>query len=186
MANLMATVAGKLNPKDFEALAAATPEGIGRTVLKPVLSRYRLSELYKIAHSEQKSDLIEMLNKCDGVSDINAEKIIQGLLNPVIEWALNGGDLNVVETYVDSSKKTTVSDNVLKVCITGKIELFKNRDEFVAALETKGHSFASSVSKDTDILVTNDPFSGSSKNQKATKLGKPIMTEREFVATYLE
>lgn len=185
MANLMATIAGKLNPKDYEVLAAATPEGIGRTLLKPVLSRYRLSELYQIANSEQKSDLIGMLNQCDGVSDINAEKIIQGLQNPVIEWALKGGDLNIVESFVEQGKKVTVG-NGLKVCITGKIEMFKNRDEFVAALEAKGHSFAPSVSKDLDILVTNDPFSGSSKNKKATELGKVIMTEREFVEKYLE
>lgn len=186
MANLMATVAGKLNPKDYEVLAAATPEGIGRTVLKPVLARYRLSELHRIANSDQQSELIGMLNECTGVSDINAEKIIQGLQNPVIEWALNGGDLNIAETYVDPSKRATASGDGLKVCITGKIELFKNRDEFVAALEARGHSFASSVSKDLDILVTNDPFSGSSKNKKATELGKPIMTEREFVDAYLE
>jgi DNA ligase (NAD+) len=187
MANLMATVAGKLNPKDYEVLAAVTPEGIGRTVLKPVLRRYRLSELHQIAHSEQKTDLIGMLNECDGVSDVNAEKIIQGLQNPVIHWALYGGDLNISETYLDpTEKKTPTGSGSLKVCITGKIELFKNRDEFVAALEAKGHSFASSVSKDSDILVTNDPFSGSSKNRKAAELGKPIMTEREFVERYLE
>lgn len=188
MANLMATVAGKLDPKDYEVLAAASPEGIGRTVLKPVLARYRLSELHALANSDQKSDLIGMLNECAGVSDINAEKIIQGLRNPIIEWALSGGDLNVVETYVDpdSKKATETGGDGLKVCITGKIELFKNRDDFIAALEARGHLFASGVSKDVDILVTNDPFSGSSKNKKATELGKTIMTEREFVEKYLE
>ena len=153
MANLMATVAGKLDQKDYEVLAAASPEGIGRTVLKPVMAKYRLSELHKIASSEQQSDLIGMLIECDGVSDINAEKIILGLQNPVIEWALNGGDLNVVETYVNPNdqKGREASGAGLKVCITGKIELYKNRDEFVAALETKGHSFVSGVSKETDF-----------------------------------
>ena len=194
MANLMATVAGKLNPKDYEVLAAASPEGIGRTLLKPVLTRYRLSELHRLANSgqqseqqsDQQSELIIMLNECTGVSDINAEKIIQGLQNPVIAWALNGGDLNVVESFADPASKMTSSNKSLKVCITGKIEMFKNRDEFVAALEEKGHTFVPSVGKDLDILVTNDPFSGSSKNKKATALGKTIMTEREFVETYLE
>lgn len=187
MANLMATVSGKLNPKDFEVLAAASPEGIGRTILKPVMARYRLSDLHRIANSEQKSELVAMLNECSGISDVNAEKIILGLRNPIVEWAINGGDLNVVETYIDpDSRKETSGVNSLKVCITGKIELFRNRDEFVAALEARGHSFVSSVGKDTDILVTNDPFSGSSKNKKATVLGKQIMTEREFVEKYLE
>ena len=187
MANLMATVAGKLNPKDYEVLAAATPEGIGRTVLKPVLASYRLSELHKIANSEQRADLIGMLNECNGISDINAKKIIQGLQNTIISWALSGGDLNVVETYVDpnSMKEPATAGDGLKVCITGKIETFKNRDEFIAALEAKGHTFSASVSKDVDILVSNDPFSGSSKNKKATELGKSIMTEREFVESYL-
>ena len=189
MANLMATVAGKLDPKDYEVLAAATPEGIGRTVLKPVLARYRMSELYALAQAQKTEELVGMLTSCDGISDINAEKIIQGLQNPIVTWVLTSGDLNVVETYVNPSAKegtTTTIGNALKVCFTGKIETFRNRDEFVSALEAKGHSFTSSVSKDTDILVTNDPFSGSSKNKKAIELGKMIMSEREFVEQYLK
>ena len=39
----------------------------------------------------------------------------------------------------------------------------------------------SSVTKDLSYLVTNDTTSGSSKNQKAAKLGIPVISEKDFL-----
>ncbi|QXE87373.1 hypothetical protein KP003_02900 [Geomonas nitrogeniifigens] len=188
VANLMATVAGKLNPKDYEVLAAASPEGIGRTLLKPILAHYRLRELYAYAQSGQRDDLTWILMECDGVSEVNALKIIQGLSSPLLEWALTSGDLDVAETFVatNSTTKDRSPGSGMKVCFTGKVATFRNRDDFVTAIEARGHSFTPSVSRDTDVLVTNDPFSGSNKNRKATELGTLIMTEHEFIEMYLQ
>jgi DNA ligase (NAD+) len=52
-------------------------------------------------------------------------------------------------------------------------------EEKVKAL---GGSVKSSVVKDLSYLVTNDPESGSAKNQKARTLGIPIINEEQFLA----
>ncbi|MCQ2523481.1 MAG: NAD-dependent DNA ligase LigA [Lachnospiraceae bacterium] len=72
------------------------------------------------------------------------------------------------------------------VVITGSLNLFSNRKDLVAAIELKGGKAASSVSKNTFILVNNDIESASSKNKTAKELGIPIMSEAEFVSKYLD
>ena len=74
----------------------------------------------------------------------------------------------------------------LNVVITGKLKMFKNRAEFVSAIEKSGGKVASAVSSKTDILVNNDINSQSSKNITAKKLGIPIMTEEEFFEKYFD
>ena len=64
-------------------------------------------------------------------------------------------------------------------CITGKLNSMK-RDDFVKIIEENGGKFAS-VSKGLDYLICNDKNSGSSKMQKAEKLGITVITEDEFM-----
>lgn len=65
--------------------------------------------------------------------------------------------------------------------ITGKLNHFINRDEFVAKIEELGGKVSSSVSKNTTCLVNNDINSTSGKNKKAKELGVPIISEDEFL-----
>lgn len=67
-------------------------------------------------------------------------------------------------------------------CITGKLEVFANRDALVEEIEKYGGKIVSSVTAKTSYLITNDKESGSSKNQKAMKYGTQILSEREFIA----
>lgn len=67
------------------------------------------------------------------------------------------------------------------LCFTGDTQIFKNRNEVKAFIESKGGKLTGSVSKKTDYLVTNDTESGSSKNQKAKELGIPVITEQQLV-----
>ena len=69
-------------------------------------------------------------------------------------------------------------------CITGSLELYKNRAELVSVIENNGGKVVSSVSKNTDFLICNDKDSGSSKMKKAKSLGIPILTEHEFDQIY--
>ena len=69
---------------------------------------------------------------------------------------------------------------LLKVCITGKLHIFVNRDELVADIESKGGKVVSGVTKATDYLITNDKNSGSSKKKKASELNIPIISEEEY------
>lgn len=85
--------------------------------------------------------------------------------------------LNDNEVENDSNKESL---NGKKFCITGKLIIYKNRDELVQEIERCGGSVVSSVTKNTDYLITNDKKSGSSKNKKAIELGIPVISEEEF------
>lgn len=66
-------------------------------------------------------------------------------------------------------------------CITGKLEIFENRDALVSDIEKHNGLVVSGVSKKTNYLITNDTTSGSSKNKKAAELNIPIITEKEYL-----
>ena len=65
------------------------------------------------------------------------------------------------------------------LCVTGKLNHF-TRDSINAKISELGAKAASSVSKNTDYLITNEA-SGSSKYKKAVELNIPIITEQEFL-----
>lgn len=69
-----------------------------------------------------------------------------------------------------------------QVCITGKLSC--KRADFIAILAQHGYS-AGDLTMHTMFLITDEPDSGSSKNQKADKLGVPKITEHEFRKKYL-
>ena len=70
-------------------------------------------------------------------------------------------------------------------CITGKLNHYKNRDEIKNVIESLGGKVSGSVSKKTDYLINNDTTSTSSKNQSAKSFGIPIISEEEFVQTFI-
>ena len=79
-------------------------------------------------------------------------------------------------------KKAEVTDNPFNgktLCVTGKLNHF-TRDSINAKISELGAKAASSVSKNTDYLITNEA-SGSSKYKKAVELNIPIITEQEFL-----
>ena len=65
-------------------------------------------------------------------------------------------------------------------CVTGRVHIWKNRDELSAAITAAGGKVTSSVSSKTDYLVNNDVTSTSAKNLKAKELGIPIITEEQL------
>lgn len=66
-------------------------------------------------------------------------------------------------------------------CFTGELSTMKRADA-EALVKANGGTCKSSVTKDLSYLVTNDITSGSSKNQKAAKLGIPVIDEKQFLA----
>ena len=84
-----------------------------------------------------------------------------------------------INQYNDVIINSDIKDKIF--CVTGKLEIFKNRDELIAAVEAQGGKVSSSVSKKTNFLVTNDTTSGSAKNQKAQSLNIPIITEQQLI-----
>lgn len=111
---------------------------------------------------------------------------------------------SIIEYFSDEKKKTEFTELLsildlkdegpkdmsggelagLTFVITGDVNVYKNRDEFKAYVESKGGSVTGSVSKKTDYLVNNDTESTSSKNMKAKELNIPIISEAEFIERF--
>lgn len=70
--------------------------------------------------------------------------------------------------------------------ITGSLEHFENRNQLKEKIESLGGKVTGSVTGKTFALINNDAASNSSKNKKARELGVKIITEKEFMETYLE
>ena len=84
--------------------------------------------------------------------------------------------------YVQAPKEEK-SGNVLEnkvFVITGRLSLYKNRNELKEIIEANGGKVTDSISKNTTYLINNDINSTSSKNNAAKKLGIPIIGEDEF------
>ena len=91
---------------------------------------------------------------------------------------------NIVEKYLTIEKNNDII-NVEKLkdltfCITGKVHIWKNRDELSAEIEKLGGKVTGSVSKNTNYLINNDVNSTSAKNNKAKELGIQIISEEDF------
>lgn len=91
---------------------------------------------------------------------------------------------DIVENYLTIEKNNDII-NVEKLkdltfCITGKVHIWKNRDELSKEIEKLGGKVTGSVSKNTNYLINNDVNSTSAKNNKAKELGVQIISEEDF------
>lgn len=92
-------------------------------------------------------------------------------------------ELSEEMNFVSSQKSHTVCDSPFAgktICITGSLDIYKNRDELVKDIEAHGGKAVGSVSKKTDYLLTNHADSGSTKARKALELNIPIISETDF------
>ena len=71
-------------------------------------------------------------------------------------------------------------------CITGTLTEFTNRVALVEKIESLGGKVTGSVTKKTSYLINNDTTSKSSKNVKATQLGVPIISEKDFINNFVK
>jgi DNA ligase (NAD+) len=160
---------------DYEVLAVAGPEGIGRSTCKPVCQIISLREMVGMNRVTLLNRLIGMPN----IQEVTAEKIIEAVNSKLVKWALSTDEIEVTSTVKVAKPKIDGGES-MKVCVTGKLNS-GTRDELVARLEEKGHSFVSGVTKNTDLLVTNDPGSGSDKNKKAKLHGVRVVSEQQCI-----
>lgn len=85
--------------------------------------------------------------------------------------------LNIDESYEEEGEQ--LSGKVF--VITGDLKHFNNRKELKSKIENAGGKVSSSVSGNTDYLITNNPNSGSSKNEAARKYGVEIINEDKIM-----
>jgi len=126
----------------------------------------------------------EGFDDIDGIGPEKSNSIIEWYRTPdnraVLEALLKEVSIEKVEMSTSSEGKCSG----LTFVITGDVYKFKNRDEFIAYVESQNGTVTGSVSKKTNYLVNNDAESGSSKNKKAKELGIPIISEDQFIEMF--
>ena len=124
---------------------------------------------------------IKELSEVNNWSEKRASVFRTGWLQNVKEMTLllNKGYVTLAEnTPVETSEGALRG---LHVCVTGKLDHF-SRKQIEDFLKQNGAIADSSVTKKTDLLVTNDQSSGSSKLKNAAKFGTRIISEQELIS----
>ena len=108
----------------------------------------------------------------------NYYRIVSMLMLPVLVMTL------VSENVAFAAEEKKEEKQILKgvnFVITGSVEHFANRSEAKELIESLGGKVTGSVTSKTSYLINNDVTSASSKNKKATELGIPIISEKQFL-----
>ena len=103
-------------------------------------------------------------------------------------FSINSSTVEEFENLVDKlsfiNNKQTNNNTSLEgktFVITGKVDIYKNRNEIKSIIESLGGKVSGSVSSKTDYLINNDINSNSGKNKTAKELNIPIISEEQFV-----
>lgn len=123
------------------------------------------------------------LNGCDWSVMPAIGKATSDCINNYVRENINDILPLVSILNVEEPKKVSANSSLSgkTFCITGKLEVFKNRDALVADIEEHGGIVVSGVTAKTNYLITNDKTSGSSKNKAAEKYGTTILSEKEYI-----
>ncbi len=122
----------------------------------------------------------EDLMSIDGVGEVLADAFTDFFNNPQNIREYEDILKNVSLKENDNSNNSNVLEG-LKFVITGSLNNFDNRSDLKNYIESLGGSTASSVSSNTDYLISNEKSSGSEKSKKAASLGVPVISEEEFM-----
>lgn len=142
--------------------------GLGERKLDMIIKEY--PNIFKTKLSNKK--LLDMIVKIDGYEEKSANKFIEGYNN--FRSFLKENPKIKIKIVKKSSKKGKFSGK--KIVFTGFRD--KALEDFVTS---EGGTMSSSVSSNTDYVVTNDKNSSSSKLKAANKHGLPILLKEEFV-----
>ena len=126
----------------------------------------------------------EELSEVEGIGDIMAADITAYFADDE-----NNRKIDAVLAHLELEVPVNTSEQNLAgltFVITGSLEKFENRNALKAEIENRGGKVAGSVSAKTTALINNDSTSNSSKNKTAKSLGVTIITEDDFINTYLK
>lgn len=174
--NILQAIEDSRSPKLDAFISALGIPLIGRSVSKDLLPYIESYEDFR-NKAKEKWDF----TKIDGIAWEKASAI----------WHFNFKEADAVDEYMLAYQidKPAAANNSLAgetIVITGRLNLYKNRNDLQKAIEDRGGKVASSVSKNTNWLINNDISSTSNKNVTAERLGVPIITEQEFFNIFLD
>ena len=157
----------------WRLLAGLAIANVGRTSARTLMRHFASVDALAAAS-------VEELTQVDDIGEITAQGIRAWFDDPAHAAML----VRLREAGVnmgDTGGKTGTSLAGRTYVVTGDLKHFKNRDELIDFIETRGGKVAGSVSKKTYALINNDAASASGKNKKAQALGIPILTEEAFL-----
>ena len=174
ISNILGAIEASRNCNLESVIAAAGIPLIGRTVAKDLAKRFTSYGAFK-ENIEGSFDFSSL-----GGYGYEMNKSLKTFDYTELDY--------IVENYLNiQEEKQEVYEKKLQnltFCITGKVSIWKNRDELSAFIENLGGKVTGSVSKNTDYLINNDVNSTSAKNNKAKELGIPIISEQTFMDNF--
>jgi len=122
------------------------------------------------------SKMGEVVNSIEEINQDTCERAGLGekARDNLLNWLFENSEYLPNVSFKQKKAKVEVP-TLGKVCITGKLQNFKNRSSAAEHLKSLGYSVATTVSKQTSYLVDEEGRS-SSKRAKAEQLNIPIVT----------
>ena len=154
-------------------------DGVGEKTVKNICEVLKPSTLEELLNLKE-----EDLKNHSGFSDISSKNIYNQFNENKDDLIELSKIINVKIEYKSKSNTSTsngipwLSDK--NIAITGNLNTM-NREKARELIESVDGKLVSSVNKNTDFLVTNDPDGNSSKLVSARKLGIKIINESEFI-----
>ena len=113
----------------------------------------------------------------------------ESVADSIVNYFIKTKNVNFINSLINQlsfikdnpKENNNVSLNGKTFVITGKVHIYKNRNEIKDIIESLGGKVSGSVSSKTDYLINNDINSNSGKNKTAKELNIPIISEEQFV-----
>ena len=174
VSNILGSIEASRNCNLESVISAAGIPLIGRTVAKDLAKRFTSYSAFK--------------ENIEGDFDFSSLSGYGYEMNKSLK-TFDYTELDyIVENYLNiQEEKQEVYEKKLQnltFCVTGKVSVWKNRNELSEFIENLGGKVTGSVSKNTDYLINNDVNSTSAKNNKAKELGIPIISEQTFMDNF--
>ncbi len=144
---------------------------IGKVASKALANEFKDYKTFRKAIDERDDRLYQI----DGIGEV--------MLDNLFKFDYTEADTIFDKYIIEEAAVPSSNGNELEgkvFVITGKVKLYKNRDELKSFIESKGGKVTGSVTKNTNYLINNDADSTSAKNLSAKKLNIPIITEEQF------
>jgi len=125
----------------------------------------------------------EELVEIDGIGEVIAEAFASFFAKPENNKTIDEL-LKVIEFEKEEINTATEDMAGMNFVVTGKVNIFANRNAVKELIEARGGKVTGSVTSKTNFLINNDIMSNSSKNKKAKELDVPIITEEDFIERF--
>lgn len=150
--------------------------GFGERKINKILSVYPdiILQAYKPANK-----LVEMIDEIDGFDEITSRQFVTSLddfIDFLEDVPKDIKDRLMLDTIPKMKPKHKINLNGFKIIFTG----FRNKD-WIKKITDIGGEISNSVSKNTSLVVCEDPDENSNKINKAKELGIKIIKKTDFV-----